>query len=141
MSELASSTSPGGGSRPAARQALRKPWYKRSRSGGRARPVSAPRRSIVIGAARDSSRRAATRIQRSIAIPTQSKPAPRLDVDPGTRTVTAALIGLRSPPPAPPPPAASVRSDRKSTRLNSSHGYISYDPFRFEQTDDRVRDP
>src|SRR5687768_17657047 len=32
-------------------------------------------------------------------------------------------------PPAPPPPATPPTADRKSTRLNSSHGYISYAVF------------
>src|SRR5690348_3019647 len=41
-----------------------------------------------------SSARAVTRSQRAMATPTQSNPAPRLDVEPATRTVTLARIGL-----------------------------------------------
>ena len=99
MSELASSTTPRGTSRPAARQARSKPRYRRSSSGGPVRAASAPRRSIWMRVAPPEGwRRVITATQRSTAIPTQSNPDPRLALDPGTRTVTVALMrGLRCP--------------------------------------------
>src|SRR2546422_8259626 len=46
------------------------------------------------------------------------------------RNPTAATATATAPSPAPapaaPPVPTAVRTDRKSTRLNSSHGYISY---------------
>jgi hypothetical protein len=58
-----------------------------------ASPSSAPLRSSRTGAA-GVCRRATTRTHRSIAIPMQSNPEPKLAVDPGTRTVTLALIDI-----------------------------------------------
>src|SRR3989449_10649524 len=47
---------------------------------------------------------------------------------PGTTPDAWVIAPVRSRPPAP-PPGGRERRDRKSTRLNSSHGYISYAVF------------
>src|SRR6266550_569846 len=99
MSESAASARPAGTSRPARRQAAAKPRYSRSASGAVSRVRSVPARSIAKGAtgfpAAWYPARAVTRSQRPTATPTQSNPAPRLDVEPATRTVTLARIALR----------------------------------------------
>src|SRR2546422_6384045 len=48
--------------------------------------------------------------------------------------------GAPEPPPAPPRPRESCR-DRKSTRLNSSHGYISYAVFCLKKKKKKEREP
>src|SRR5262249_42852029 len=53
---------------------------------------SVPRRSIATAALEDDVRVAVRVSQRSTATPTQSKPEPRLEVEPGTRTVTLARM-------------------------------------------------
>src|SRR5213078_1842184 len=93
MSESAFSVRPAGTSRRARRQAATKPRYKRSASGAVSSARSVPARSIATGvAAAAGATRAVTRSQRPTATPTQSNPAPRLDVEPATRTVTLARI-------------------------------------------------
>src|SRR5437870_2644630 len=100
MSESAASARPAGTSCPARRQAATKPRYSRSASGAVSRVRSVPARSIARGAtglpAAWYPDRAVTRSQRPTATPTQSNPAPRLDVEPATRTVTLARIALRA---------------------------------------------
>src|SRR6266540_4326762 len=97
MSESAASARPAGTSRLARRHAAAKPRYSRSASGAISRVRSVPPRSIATGAtgfpAASRAARAVTRSQRPMATPTQSNPAPRLDVEPATRTVTLARIG------------------------------------------------
>jgi len=57
-----------------------------------------PRRSIAIAVAdRSSAHRADRRSHRSTAIPAQSNPDPRFDVDPGTRTVTPSVMRSLEP--------------------------------------------
>src|SRR2546422_9657464 len=93
MSESAVSTSPAGTSCPARRQAATKPRYSRSASGAVSRVRSVPLRSIAMARpAASGAGRAVTRSQRPTATPTQSNPAPRLDVEPATRTVTLARL-------------------------------------------------
>src|SRR5712691_3387416 len=96
MSESAASARPEGTSCPARRQAALKPRYSRSASGAVSRVRSVPPRSIATGATgfpvASRPARAVTRSQRPTATPTQSNPAPRLDVEPATRTVTLARI-------------------------------------------------
>src|SRR6266516_4584733 len=92
MSEWAVRTRPGGTSRQARRQAATNPRYSRSASGAVSRVLSVPSRSIVRNLPAASANRAVTRSQRPMATPTQSNPAPRLDVEPATRTVTLARI-------------------------------------------------
>src|SRR6266568_6534868 len=91
MSESATSPRPPGTSRPARRQAAAKPRYSRSASGAVSRARSVPPRSITTGFPPRVAW-AVTRSQRPTATPTQSNPAPRLDVEPATRTVTLARI-------------------------------------------------
>src|SRR6059036_1009174 len=91
MSESAASARPPGTSRPARRQAAAKPRYNRSASGAVSRARSVPPRSITTGFPTRVAW-AVTRSQRPTATPTQSNPAPRLDVEPATRTVTLARI-------------------------------------------------
>src|SRR5437762_805043 len=91
MSESAASARPAGTSRPARRQAAAKPRYSRSASGAVSRARSVPPRSITTGFPPRVAW-AVTRSQRPTATPTQSNPAPRLDVEPATRTVTLARI-------------------------------------------------
>src|SRR6184192_397945 len=91
MSESAASARPAGTSRPARRQAAAKPRYSRSASGAVSRARSVPPRSITTGFLPRVAW-AVTRSQRPTATPTQSNPAPRLDVEPATRTVTLARI-------------------------------------------------
>src|SRR5213080_772093 len=91
MSESAASARPPGTSRPARRQAAAKPRYSRSASGAVSRARSVPPRSIATGFPPRVAW-AVTRSQRPTATPTQSNPAPRLDVEPATRTVTLARI-------------------------------------------------
>src|SRR5213596_604421 len=91
MSESAASARPPGTSRPARRQAAAKPRYSRSASGAVSRARSVPPRSITTGFPPRVAW-AVTRSQRPTATPTQSNPAPRLDVEPATRTVTLARI-------------------------------------------------
>src|SRR5712691_10011508 len=93
MSESAASARPAGIACPPRRQAAAKPRYSRSASGAVSRVRSVPPRSIAMeppAASRPA--RAVTRSQRPTATPTQSNPAPRLDVEPATRTVTLARI-------------------------------------------------
>src|SRR5881296_3073523 len=94
MSDSATSARPAGTSRPARRQAAAKPRYSRSASGAVSRARSVPPRSITTGFPPRVAW-AVTRSQRPTATPTQSNPAPRLDVEPGTRTVT--LGRMRGP--------------------------------------------
>src|SRR5206468_2440298 len=96
MSEPASITRPAGTRQPAPRQAAAKPANSESRSGGTVTAHSVPRRSMRTGAPGDGSRRAVALRRRSIAIPTQSNPAPTFDVEPGTRTSTLAGVIRRS---------------------------------------------
>ena len=91
-SESATSERPAGTARPALAQAAAKPRVRRSASGGMSRAPSVPWRSRVVFAPEPPPVVAVTRSHRSTATPTQSNPAPRLDVDPGTRTVTRARI-------------------------------------------------
>src|SRR5881296_1811486 len=91
MSESAASARPPGTSRPARRQAAAKPRYNRSASGAVSRARSVPPRSITTGFPPRVAW-AVTRSQRPTATPTQSNPAPKLDVEPATRTVTLARI-------------------------------------------------
>src|SRR6266576_1447241 len=92
-SESAVSTRPAGTSRRARRHAATNPRYSRSASGGVSRLPSVPPRTIVTSLpAASGAVRAVTRSQRPMATPTQSNPAPRLDVEPATRTVTLARI-------------------------------------------------
>src|SRR5438445_9270232 len=91
MSESAASARPAGTSRPARRQAAAKPRYSRSASGAVSRARSVPPRSITTGFPPRVAW-AVTWSQRPTATPTQSNPAPRLDVEPATRTVTLARI-------------------------------------------------
>src|SRR6266480_3488037 len=91
MSESAASARPPGTSRPARRQAAAKPRYSRSASGAVSRARSVPPRSITTGFPPRVAW-AVTWSQRPTATPTQSNPAPRLDVEPATRTVTLARI-------------------------------------------------
>src|SRR2546425_740093 len=94
----------GGTARRAARQAWTNPRYRRSCSGAAVSVLRVPRRSSVTGPPAASSAWQAVRVsQRSTATPIQSKPAPRFDVEPGTRTVTLARI-----------PAARVEGNRKA---------------------------
>src|SRR5213083_2972429 len=91
MAESAASARPAGTSRPARRQAAAKPRWSRSASGAVSRARSVPPRSITTGFPPRVAW-AVTRSQRPTATPTQSNPAPRLDVEPATRTVTLARI-------------------------------------------------
>src|SRR5256714_10003453 len=91
MSESATSARPPGTSLPARRQAAAKPRYSRSASGAVSRARSVPPRSITTGFPPRGAW-AVTWSQRPTATPTQSNPAPRLDVEPATRTVTLARI-------------------------------------------------
>src|SRR5207248_3121087 len=91
MSDSATSARPAGTSCPARRQAAAKPRYSRSASGAVSRAQSVPPRSITTGFPPRVAW-AVTRSQRPTATPTQSNPAPRLDVEPATRTVTLARI-------------------------------------------------
>src|SRR2546422_903557 len=50
--------------------------------------------SDLAGPAEARAVRAVTRIQRPTAMPTQSNPAPRFEVEPGTRTVTLGRMGV-----------------------------------------------
>src|SRR5213596_1145656 len=90
-SESATSERPAGTSCPARRQAATKPRYSRSASGAVSRAQSVPPRSITTGFPPRVAW-AVTWSQRPTATPTQSNPAPRLDVEPATRTVTLARI-------------------------------------------------
>src|SRR6266699_1882191 len=92
MSESAVRARPAGTSCAQRRQAATKPRYSRSASGAVSRARSVPPRSIVMNFPAASDTRAVTRSQRPTATPTQSNPAPRLDVEPATRTVTLARI-------------------------------------------------
>src|SRR5712691_2182116 len=98
MSESADRARPPGTCCPARRQAAAKPRYSRSASGAVSSVRSVPPRSIATASpAASRPARAVTRSQRPTATPTQSKPAPRLDVEPATRTVTLVRIpGLNS---------------------------------------------
>src|SRR5438128_8511269 len=49
---------------------------------------------MTAGPAEARAVRAVTRIQRPTAMPTQSNPAPRFEVEPGTRTVTLGRMGV-----------------------------------------------
>src|SRR5437763_13820336 len=91
MSEAAARPRPAGTSRPARRQAAANPRYSRSASGAVSRARGVPPRSITTGFPPRVAW-AVTRSQRPTATPTQSNPAPRLDVEPATRTVTLARI-------------------------------------------------
>src|SRR2546428_6103742 len=91
MSESAASARPAGTCRPARRQAAAKPRYSRSASGAVSRTRSVPLRSITTGFPPRVAW-AVTRSQRPTATPTQSNPAPRLDVEPATRTARLARI-------------------------------------------------
>src|SRR5437879_2833792 len=91
MSDSATSARPAGTSCPARRQAAAKPRYSRSASGAVSRAQSVPPRSITTGFPPRVAW-AVTWSQRPTATPTQSNPAPRLDVEPATRTVTLARI-------------------------------------------------
>src|SRR2546422_5245515 len=60
-----------------------------------------------------------------------------------TRTSRGAMGGPEGRAPAASPPAsagAAPRRDRKSTRLNSSHGYISYAVFCLKKKKNLVTD-
>src|SRR5947208_13349371 len=93
MSDSAVSARPAGGSCRARRHAATKPRYSRSASGAVSRARSVPPRSIATGfPGAAGATWAVTRSQRPTATPTQSNPAPRLDVEPATRTVTLARI-------------------------------------------------
>src|SRR6266513_1112054 len=98
ISESAASLKPAGTSKPSRRQPAAKPRYSRSASGGVSRVRSVPPRSNPTGATgwapASCPARAVTRSQRPTATPPQSNPAPRLDVEPATRTVTLARIAL-----------------------------------------------
>src|SRR2546425_6284883 len=104
-------TTVGGTARRAARQAWTNPRYRRSCSGAAVSVLRVPRRSRVTGPPAGCSAARAVRVsQRSTATPIQSKPAPRFDVEPGTRTVTLARI-----------PARRVEGNRKA-RVNAAGG-------------------
>src|SRR5205814_217639 len=115
MSESRASARPAGTSRPARGQAAAKPRYSRSASGAVSRARSVPPRSITTGFPPRVAW-AVTRSQRPTATPTQSNPAPRLDVEPATRTVTLARIPVsfgkqkspRNATPRAPPTAAAL---------------------------------
>src|SRR3989475_8620962 len=104
-------TTVGGTARRAARQAWTNPRYRRSCSGAAVSVLRVPRRSRVTGPPAGCSAARAVRVsQRSTATPIQSKPAPRFDVEPGTRTVTLARIAARR-----------VEGNRKA-RVNAAGG-------------------
>src|SRR6266480_1585191 len=98
MSESAASAKPAGTSRPARRQAAAKPRYSRSASGAVSRVRSVPPRSMATGATGFPGAwcpaRAVTRSQRPTATPTQSNPAPRVDVGPAPPNGTLARLAL-----------------------------------------------
>ena len=88
--ELARTAIPRGVSCPAYAHALWNPTRMRSSLGEISSAESVPsRENCAVSLAGSSS--TATESHRSTAIPTQSKPAPRFDVEAGTRTATAVM--------------------------------------------------